>query len=201
MRARRRGSTRTATIVLLEDQDRGLWNRDMIAEGLALIDKAMRHRGPGPTRCRPPSPRCMRARRGRRTPTGRRSICSTRRWSGCSPRRSSRSTARSRSSKVRGPAAALAMIEPLATRLSGYFYFFGVKGALLMQLGRAEEARVAFDRAIALANTAAEAAHIRMHLDRLIKTAHPAGRPGLRASRQKKSSCAVGMAPARSSLG
>jgi RNA polymerase sigma-70 factor (ECF subfamily) len=60
------------------------------------------------------------------------------------------------------------MIEPLAPKLTGYFYFFGVKGALLIQLGRAAEARVAFDRAIALANTAAEAAHIRMHLDRLI---------------------------------
>ena len=35
-------------IVLLEDQDRGLWNRDMIGEGLALIDKAMRHRRAGP---------------------------------------------------------------------------------------------------------------------------------------------------------
>jgi RNA polymerase sigma-70 factor (ECF subfamily) len=71
--------------------------------------------------------------------------------------------------KVEGPAAALAMIEPLAPRLSGYFHFFGVKGALMMQLGRTEEARLAFDRAIALANTAAEAAHIRMHLDRLMR--------------------------------
>ena len=63
------------------------------------------------------------------------------------------------------------MIEPLAPRLSGYFHFFGVKGALLMQLGRAEEAAVAFDRAIALANTPAEAAHIRLHLDRLLADA------------------------------
>jgi len=38
--------------------------------------------------------------------------------------------------KVQGPAAALALIEPLAPRLSGYFYFFGVRGALLLQLGR-----------------------------------------------------------------
>jgi RNA polymerase sigma-70 factor (ECF subfamily) len=75
--------------------------------------------------------------------------------------------------KVRGAAAALAMIEPLAPKLSGYFHFFGVKGGLLLQLGRAEEARVAFDRAIALANTAAEAAHIRMHLDRLVKDSTP----------------------------
>ena len=35
-------------IVLLEDQDRSLWNQPLIAEGLALIDKAMRHRQPGP---------------------------------------------------------------------------------------------------------------------------------------------------------
>jgi RNA polymerase sigma-70 factor (ECF subfamily) len=69
---------------------------------------------------------------------------------------------------VRGPGAGLAMIEPLAPQLSGYFYFFGVKGAFLMQLGRKDEARVAFDRAIALANTAAEATHIRAQLDRLL---------------------------------
>lgn len=70
-------------------------------------------------------------------------------------------------SKVAGPAAALAMIEPLEPALEGYFHFHGLKGALLKELGRSREARVAFNRAIALANTAAEAAHIRLHLDRL----------------------------------
>ncbi|WP_252724698.1 hypothetical protein, partial [Acinetobacter baumannii] len=49
------------------------------------------------------------------------------------------------------------------------FYFYGVKGAFLSELGRTEEARAAFNRAIALAHSAAEAAHIRMHLDRLLK--------------------------------
>jgi RNA polymerase sigma-70 factor (ECF subfamily) len=56
----------------------------------------------------------------------------------------------------------------LAPELSGYFYFFGVKGAFVMQVGRADETRAAFGRAIALANSAAEAAHIRGHLDRLM---------------------------------
>ena len=42
-----------------------------------------------------------------------------------------------------------------------------------MQLGRNEEARVDFDRAISLANTAAEAAHIRTHLDKLQKDCAP----------------------------
>ena len=44
-----------------------------------------------------------------------------------------------------------------------------------MQLGRNEEARIAFDRAIALASTSAEAAHIRMHLDRLKRDSTPRG--------------------------
>jgi RNA polymerase sigma-70 factor (ECF subfamily) len=75
--------------------------------------------------------------------------------------------------KSRGPEVALAMIEPLAEPLAAYFHFHGVKGGLLMQLGRAEDARAAFDRAIALAHTSAEAAHIRVHLDRLAQDGVP----------------------------
>jgi RNA polymerase sigma-70 factor (ECF subfamily) len=59
------------------------------------------------------------------------------------------------------------LIEPLAERLDGYFYFHGVRGSYLKELGRVREAREAFNRAIALANTPAEAAHIRQHLDSL----------------------------------
>nr|MBA3812011.1 RNA polymerase sigma factor [Caulobacteraceae bacterium] len=76
--------------------------------------------------------------------------------------------------KARGPVEALAMIEPLAGRLGGYFHFFGLKGALLDKLGRSAEARACFDRAIALAGTPAEAAHIRQHLDRLSEPSAPA---------------------------
>jgi RNA polymerase sigma-70 factor, ECF subfamily len=46
-------------------------------------------------------------------------------------------------------------------------HFHGVRGNLLELLGRSSEARDAFGRAIAPANTPAEAAHIRQHLDRL----------------------------------
>ena len=69
--------------------------------------------------------------------------------------------------KLSGPEAALDLIAPLAGRLDGYFYFHGVRGSFLKQLGRNSEAREAFNRAIALANTPAEAAHIRQHLDSL----------------------------------
>jgi RNA polymerase sigma-70 factor (ECF subfamily) len=42
-----------------------------------------------------------------------------------------------------------------------------MRGAMLKELGRAKDAREAFNQAIALANTPAEAAHIRQHLDLL----------------------------------
>jgi RNA polymerase sigma-70 factor (ECF subfamily) len=156
-------------IVLLEYQDRSLWDREAIAEGLALIDKALRHRRPGAYQVQA-AIAGVHAHAARAEDTDWAEIdqlyAVLERLQPSPVVTLNRAVA---AAKVRGPAAALEMIEPLAPRLAGYFYFFGVKGALLMELGRAEEARVTFDRAIALANTAAEAAHIRMHLDRLMK--------------------------------
>jgi len=156
-------------IVLLEDQDRSLWNGEMIAEGLALIDKAMRHKRRGPYQLQA-AIAALHARAAQPEDTDWAQIdllyAALERLQPSPVITLNRAVA---VAKVRGPAAALAMIEPLAPRLSGYFHFFGVKGALLLQLGRAREARTAFDQAIALANTTAEAAHIRMQLDRLIK--------------------------------
>lgn len=156
-------------IVLLEDQDRGLWDRALIAEGLALIDKALRHRRPGPYQVQA-AIAAIHSRAARPEDTD---------WSEIEQLyevlqrlQPSPVVALNRAvavSKVRGPEAALEMIDPLLKELSGYFYFFGVRGALLLQLGRAEEARVAFDRALALAHSPAEAAHIRSQIDRLIR--------------------------------
>ena len=162
-------------IVLLDDQDRSLWNRDLIAQALGLIDKAMRHNRPGPYQVQA-AIAALHARAARPQDTDWAQIDQL--YAALERMQPSPVITLNRAvavAKVRGPAAALEMIEPLAPRLSGYFHFFGVKGALMMQLGRAEEARLAFDRAIALANTAAEAAHIRMHLDRLMRDSAPGG--------------------------
>jgi RNA polymerase sigma-70 factor (ECF subfamily) len=162
-------------IVLLDDQDRSLWNCDLIAQALGLIDKAMRHNRPGPYQVQA-AIAALHARAARPQDTDWAQIDHL--YAALERMQPSPVITLNRAvavAKVRGPAAALAMIEPLAPRLSGYFHFFGLKGALMMQLGRAEEARVAFDRAIALANTAAEAAHIRMHLDRLMRDSTPGG--------------------------
>ncbi|WP_375412333.1 RNA polymerase sigma factor [uncultured Bradyrhizobium sp.] len=166
---------KNGALVLLDDQDRNLWNATMIAEGLALIDKAMRHRASGPYQVQA----AIAALHGRaERPEDTDWVQIDLLYGALEIMQPSPVVTLNRAvavSKVRGPAAALAMIEPLGARLSNYFHFFGVKGALLMQLDRDDEARIAFDRAIALAHTSAEAAHIRMHLDRLMRDGSQAG--------------------------
>lgn len=161
------------SLILLDDQDRSLWNGTMIAEGLALIDKAMRHRRSGPYQIQA-AIAALHARAATPEETDWAQIDLL--YGALEVVQPSPVVTLNRAvavSKVRGPQAALELIEPLAPKLANYFHFYGVRGAFLMQLGRNDEARVAFDRAIALANTSAEAAHIRMHLDRLIRDNQP----------------------------
>jgi RNA polymerase sigma-70 factor (ECF subfamily) len=156
-------------VILLDVQDRSLWNRELIGEGLALIDKAMRHNAPGPYQVQA-AIAALHARAATPADTDwaqiERLYAALERMTPSPVITLNRAVA---VSKVEGPEAALALIEPLEAPLGGYFHFFGLKGALLKDLGRANEARIAFNRAIALANTAAEAAHIRSHLDSLMK--------------------------------
>jgi RNA polymerase sigma-70 factor, ECF subfamily len=154
-------------IVLLEVQDRATWDQKLIVEGLALVDKAVRHRRPGPYQVQA-AIAATHARAKRPEDTDWKEIdvlyATLERLTPSPVITLNRAVA---VSKVRGAEAALAMVAPLRERLGSYFHFHGVEGALLMQLGRTKEAKAALDRAIALAGTPAEAAHIRMHLDRL----------------------------------
>src|SRR6476469_5718502 len=163
-------------VILLDDQDRSLWNKGLIAEGLALIDKAMRHRQSGPYQVQA-AIAALHARAEKPEDTDWTQIDLL--YGALEIMQPSPVVTLNRAvavSKVRGPEAALEMIEPLASRLQNYFHYFGVRGAFLMQLERNDEARVAFDRAIALANTSADADHIRMHIDRLQRDSQPRGK-------------------------
>lgn len=154
-------------IILLEDQDRALWDRPLVNEALALLDKAIRHRRSGPYQLQA-AIAALHARAATAAETDWREIELL--YRGLEALQPSPVVTLNRAvavSKLDGPAAALPLVEPLGDRLDGYFYFHGLRGGLLMQLDRAGEAREAFNRAIALANSPAEAAHIRMQLDRL----------------------------------
>lgn len=154
-------------IVLLEDQDRGCWDAGMIAEGLALLDKAMRHRAPGQYQIQA-AIAALHARADTASATDwaqiERLYATLERLLPSPVVTLNRAVALS---KLSGPEAALALLGPLGDRLDNYFYYHGARGAFLDQLGRADEAREAFDRAIGLAGSAAEAAYIREQLDRL----------------------------------
>ncbi len=153
--------------VLLPNQDRGQWNGQLISEGLALVDKAFRHRRPGPYQVQA-AIAALHSRATRAEDTDWAQIALL--YGALEQMQPSPVVTLNRAvavSKADGPAAALAMIEPLADQLDGYFYFHGARGAFLLEMERSGEAKVAFDRAIALANTPAEAAHIRLQLDRL----------------------------------
>lgn len=155
------------SVILLEDQDRALWHRAAINEGLALLDKAVRHRRSGPYQIQA-AIAALHARAATAADTDWAQIDLL--YGGLEALSPSPVVTLNRAvavSKARGAEAALAMVEPLGDRLSGYFHFHGLRGGLLKQLGRTAEARDAFGRAIALAHSPAEAAHIRQILDGL----------------------------------
>lgn len=168
---------RDGEVILLEDQDRALWDGKLIAEGLALIDKAMRHQRPGPYQIQA-AIAATHARAASAQDTDWAQIDHL--YSVLERLQPSPVVTLNRAvavSKIKGPQSALEMIAPLEHKLSGYFHYFGAKGAFLLQLGRSEEARIAFNRAIALAHTPAEANHIRLHLDRLERDSTPVTNP------------------------
>jgi RNA polymerase sigma-70 factor (ECF subfamily) len=161
-------------VVLLEDQDRRRWDRKLVTEGVALIDKAVRHRRPGVFQLQA-AIAALHAQAP--SPAGTDWAQIDELYAGLELMEPSPVVTLNRAvavSKVAGARAALEMIEPLGERLSAYFYFHGLRGALHLELGETRQAREAFDRAIGLAPTVAEAAHIRQHLDRLARDHAPA---------------------------
>lgn len=154
-------------LVLLDDQDRSRWDSTMLTEGRALVEKALRHQEPGTYQVQAAiASQHARARHARDTDWG----AVDRLYQTLEVLQPSPVVTLNRAvavSKSRGPAPALMLIEPLADRLESYFYYHGLRGGLLMQLGQLDAARTEFNRAIALAGSPAEAAHIRQHLDRL----------------------------------
>lgn len=156
-------------IVLLEAQDRRLWDRALIGEGLVLVEKAQRLGVPGAYQLQA-AIAAVHARAARWQDTDWSQIDQI--YAVLEALQPSPVVTLNRAvavSRLHGPAAALQMLGPLAEPLAGYFHYFGVKGALLKELGRGDEAREAFNKAVSLARTAAEAAHIRMNLDSLNK--------------------------------
>ena len=66
-----------------------------------------------------------------------------------------------------GPDVALGIVDRLQDELAGYHAYFAARADILRRLGRGEESRAAYDRAIALAGNTAETAYLTRRRDQL----------------------------------
>jgi len=154
-------------IVLLDEQDRSRWNQTLIDEGRLLLERASFYQDPGPYQLQA-AIAALHARASRPEDTLWKEIDSL--YQALEALQPSPVVTLNRAVavwKLQGPEAALEMIDPLKSELDAYFYLHGLRGALLKELSRPDEARDALNRAIALANSVAEANLIRRELDSL----------------------------------
>jgi RNA polymerase sigma-70 factor (ECF subfamily) len=66
-----------------------------------------------------------------------------------------------------GPEVALAAVDPLEDRLAGYHAYHATRADLLRRLGRGQDSRAAYDKAIELAGNTAETAYLTRRRDEL----------------------------------
>lgn len=69
--------------------------------------------------------------------------------------------------ELAGPDVALAIVDRLQGELVNYHAYFAVRADILRRLGRIEESRAAYDRAISLAGNTAETAYLTRRRDQL----------------------------------
>ena len=154
-------------LVLLDEQDRSRWNRALIDEGRLLLERAAVCQSPGPYQLQA-AVAALHLHATTPADTAWKQIDSL--YQALESMQPSPVVTLNRAVavwKLRGPEAALQMIDPLKSELDAYFYFHGLRGTLLKELQRFDEAREALNRAISLAKSVAEAKLIRRELDRL----------------------------------
>ena len=148
--ARRHARVRDGKLVLLDDQDRSLWDDQELAEGRRLLERAVALRGEGPYLVQAAIADLH--------------LCQPRDWEQIAAlyqvlaglTRSpvvelNRAVA---VAEVQGAAAALTMLDELP--LDDYRYFHSTRAELLRRLGREDDAQQAYARAVELAQTEAE---------------------------------------------
>jgi RNA polymerase sigma-70 factor (ECF subfamily) len=141
-------------LVLLAEQDRGLWDRRLIAEGQAIVKQCLRLNRPGPYQIQA-AINAVHSDAPTAADTDWRQILAL--YDQHLAIAPSPIVALNRAvvvAEVEGPAAALALVDALD--LGSYYLFHAIRADLLRRLGRRSEAVAAYDTAIALTENAAE---------------------------------------------
>jgi len=151
--ARREARFRGGDLVLLADQDRSLWDTAQIADGRAVLDRALAlgGRGPGGPYVLQAAIASLHAEEPRDWPQIAALYGELTRLTDSPVVELSRAVA---VAEAQGPEAGLDIVDRLA--LDGYRYLHATRGELLRRLGRTEDARDAYRRALALVHDDAE---------------------------------------------
>ncbi len=148
--------TTTGELILLQDQDRRLWDRSMIAEGIALIEQAAGLGRPGPYQIEAAIVACH-AEAASWAATDWRQIVLL--YDLLLQMRPSPVVRLNRAVALRqilGPEGALAEVNALTGDLENYHLFHAIRGELLLELSKHEQARASALRALELTHNPAE---------------------------------------------
>jgi RNA polymerase sigma-70 factor (ECF subfamily) len=152
-------------LVRLADQDRGLRDRDLIAEGQAIVRECLRRNRPGPYQIQA-AIQAVHSDAPAASATDWRQILQL--YDQLQSVAPSPVVALNRAvavAEVEGPAAALALVDGLD--LGDHHLFHAIRADLLRRLGRGAEAAVAYEAAIARTENAAERDFLRRNLEAL----------------------------------
>jgi RNA polymerase sigma-70 factor, ECF subfamily len=156
----RRAARTTAEggLVLLADQDRGRWDRDLVAEGQAIVRRCLRRNRPGPYQVQAAINAVHSDAPSAAATDWGQILALYDQLMAIAP---SPVVALHRAvavAEVHGPEAALGLVDGLD--LDGYHLFHAVRADLLRRLGRDPEAALAYEAAIARTANAAERAFL-----------------------------------------
>jgi RNA polymerase sigma-70 factor, ECF subfamily len=153
------------TLVLLADQDRGRWDRELIAEGQAIVRACLRRNQPGP----------FQIQAAINAVHSDAAAAADTEWGqilqlydqllAVAPTPVAALNRAVAVAEVDGPQVALAALDDVD--LDGYHLYHAIRADLLRRLGREAEATLAYDAAIARTGNAAEQAFLRQRREAL----------------------------------
>jgi RNA polymerase sigma-70 factor (ECF subfamily) len=152
-----RRATRTrpdGSFVVLGEQDRGRWDRAMIAEGQAIVRRCLRRDRPGPYQIQAAISAVHADAATAELTDWPQILALYDQLLAVAPTPVVALNRAIALGEVHGPAAALALVDEL--ELDHYYAFHATRADLLRRLGHADEAHAAYQRAAALAPTDAE---------------------------------------------
>lgn len=154
--ARREARSRSGELVLLEDQDRALWDQREIEQGRDALDRAWRSGRPGAYALQAAIALSHDTAPSYELTDWQRILALYATLALVEPSPVVELNRAAAEAVVHGPATALERMDTLAEPLDGYPYLHASRADMLRRLGRPDEARVAYERALELTGNASE---------------------------------------------